>query len=490
MAKNQLFRAPAARRRCPLLGGFPAHRDRDGLAGRRRRRRRRSPAAGEVDRHLPGGRPAPRPRRPALQDRGRAHRHAAGVPLVPVAIRGTDGWRQRLRWSIAVGEPICSAARGPRARRRAAAQRRAGSGRRSRRSRRRSTRRPRSGSAGEAALADEAPAADEAPLRDEQHRQRGARPQPEPLAPLLLRAAERRPPAEAPAVARVGALLAVGGDRRRARRGRSSATSATGPVRARAPASRTSSSALRPRRSSPCSCSRRRRTRGRDDGALPLLRASRRVPASDRLVGRPRTRRCCRSSRRRVGERVSLQAIKVYLGVAGTVIGLVGSDLLVHRVGFRAMALVIAALALVCQYVAIGGVWERAKLSRQHRPGPRLPRGAAGDVPRTGRSGCSCRASSCSRSPSSCCRRTSRSTPMPSSARTAGSASTLLLAVAIARGARRACRCSRCLAPPHLEAAAYRALDARRRLHVPAARRRGPPARDPGRGRRSSSRSR
>jgi GPH family glycoside/pentoside/hexuronide:cation symporter len=63
-------------------------------------------------------------------------------------------------------------------------------------------------------------------------------------------------------------------------------------------------------------------------------------------------------------ERIGLQAIKVYLGVAGTAIGLVGSDFLVHHVGFKAMALTIAGFALVCQYLAIGGVWERAKLSR------------------------------------------------------------------------------------------------------------------------------
>jgi len=37
---------------------------------------------------------------------------------------------------------------------------------------------------------------------------------------------------------------------------------------------------------------------------------------------------------------------------------------LVHHIGFKAMALSMAALALVCQYVAIGGVWKRAKLSR------------------------------------------------------------------------------------------------------------------------------
>jgi glycoside/pentoside/hexuronide:cation symporter, GPH family len=63
-------------------------------------------------------------------------------------------------------------------------------------------------------------------------------------------------------------------------------------------------------------------------------------------------------------ERMSMEAIKVYLGVAGTVIGLVVSTALVHTVGFKAMAVAIAALALVCQYVAIGGVWERARRSR------------------------------------------------------------------------------------------------------------------------------
>ncbi len=63
-------------------------------------------------------------------------------------------------------------------------------------------------------------------------------------------------------------------------------------------------------------------------------------------------------------ERMSLEAIKVYLGIGGTVIGLVVSTALVHAVGFRVMAVAIAALALVCQYVAIGGVWERAKRSR------------------------------------------------------------------------------------------------------------------------------
>jgi GPH family glycoside/pentoside/hexuronide:cation symporter len=64
------------------------------------------------------------------------------------------------------------------------------------------------------------------------------------------------------------------------------------------------------------------------------------------------------------GERVSLEAAKVYLGVAGTAIGLVGSDALKDAFGFKAMAVAFAGFALVWQYVSIGGVWERAKRSR------------------------------------------------------------------------------------------------------------------------------
>jgi GPH family glycoside/pentoside/hexuronide:cation symporter len=65
-------------------------------------------------------------------------------------------------------------------------------------------------------------------------------------------------------------------------------------------------------------------------------------------------------------ERVGVQAVKVYLGVAGTGIGLIGSAFLINNlhVGFRAMAITFAAFALVCQYVAVAGVWGRAKQSR------------------------------------------------------------------------------------------------------------------------------
>jgi 1-acyl-sn-glycerol-3-phosphate acyltransferase len=30
----------------------------------------------------------------------------AGVPLIPAALRGTDGWREHSRWHISVGTPI------------------------------------------------------------------------------------------------------------------------------------------------------------------------------------------------------------------------------------------------------------------------------------------------------------------------------------------------------------------------------------------------
>lgn len=63
-------------------------------------------------------------------------------------------------------------------------------------------------------------------------------------------------------------------------------------------------------------------------------------------------------------ERVSLESIKVYLGIGGTAVGLVVSTVLVHRVGFRAMAIAIAGLALVSQYTAVGGVWKGALRSR------------------------------------------------------------------------------------------------------------------------------
>lgn len=59
-------------------------------------------------------------------------------------------------------------------------------------------------------------------------------------------------------------------------------------------------------------------------------------------------------------ERVSVVGIRVYLGAAGAAVGLVGSGLLKDAFGFKAMALVMAAVALVFRYVGLAGVWSRA----------------------------------------------------------------------------------------------------------------------------------
>jgi glycoside/pentoside/hexuronide:cation symporter, GPH family len=101
-------------------------------------------------------------------------------------------------------------------------------------------------------------------------------------------------------------------------------------------------------------------------------------------------------------DRVSLQSIKVYLGLVGTTIGLVGSDLLVNHVGFRAMAIVMASLALLCRYVGLAGVWSRATRSRTPATIGFATRSARPS--RTRRSGRCCRRSFSSRSRSNCFR--------------------------------------------------------------------------------------
>lgn len=59
-------------------------------------------------------------------------------------------------------------------------------------------------------------------------------------------------------------------------------------------------------------------------------------------------------------ERVQVASVRVYLGVAGAAIGLAGSDFLKDHFGFKAMALALGVLALVCRYVGLAGVWRRA----------------------------------------------------------------------------------------------------------------------------------
>ncbi len=66
-------------------------------------------------------------------------------------------------------------------------------------------------------------------------------------------------------------------------------------------------------------------------------------------------------------ERVGLQSVKVYLGVAGSGVGLIGGSLVLSgHLSFRTAAVIFAGLALVCQYLAVAGVWSRAK--RSHVP--------------------------------------------------------------------------------------------------------------------------
>ncbi len=65
-------------------------------------------------------------------------------------------------------------------------------------------------------------------------------------------------------------------------------------------------------------------------------------------------------------DRISLVGMRVYFGGVGGAAGLVGSSLLVDHVGFRAMALAMALLALVFRYVGMIGVWRRA--SRTQAP--------------------------------------------------------------------------------------------------------------------------
>ncbi len=103
MAKNELFARPLLGRLVRLLGAFPAH-NRGPFPGGVERAAELA-AAGAVVVIFPEGMRrrsrAPRPRT------GAAHTALeAGVPLVPVALRGTDGWRRGRRWNIAIGDPV------------------------------------------------------------------------------------------------------------------------------------------------------------------------------------------------------------------------------------------------------------------------------------------------------------------------------------------------------------------------------------------------
>ena len=103
MGKNELFVRPRLGPLVRSLGAFPA-REVDGAGGIATAIE--LSRAGDVVVIFPTG------ARLRLDREHRPHSGAArtalgaGVPLVPAALRGTDGWRRRTRWHVAIGEPI------------------------------------------------------------------------------------------------------------------------------------------------------------------------------------------------------------------------------------------------------------------------------------------------------------------------------------------------------------------------------------------------
>jgi 1-acyl-sn-glycerol-3-phosphate acyltransferase len=103
MAKNELFRRPLLGPFVRSIGAFPA-RDGDGLPGGVAAAAAFAMRGSVVAIYPEGARRRGRERRPRTGAARTAL--AAGVPLVPAALRGTDGWRERRRWHIAFGEPV------------------------------------------------------------------------------------------------------------------------------------------------------------------------------------------------------------------------------------------------------------------------------------------------------------------------------------------------------------------------------------------------
>jgi 1-acyl-sn-glycerol-3-phosphate acyltransferase len=104
MAKNQIFRRRFLGPIVRSLGGFPAHEESGGAGGVEAAVA--LARAGEAVVIFPTG------ARRRLDKTGRARTGAARtaleahVPLIPAALRGTDGWRRLDRWEIAFGEAI------------------------------------------------------------------------------------------------------------------------------------------------------------------------------------------------------------------------------------------------------------------------------------------------------------------------------------------------------------------------------------------------
>ena len=103
MGKNELFRRPLLGPFVRSLGAFPA-RDGDGLPGGVSAAVELARGGSAVVIYPEGARRRGRERRPRTGAARAAL--AAGVPLVPAAIRGTDGWRERRKWQVTFGAPV------------------------------------------------------------------------------------------------------------------------------------------------------------------------------------------------------------------------------------------------------------------------------------------------------------------------------------------------------------------------------------------------
>lgn len=67
-------------------------------------------------------------------------------------------------------------------------------------------------------------------------------------------------------------------------------------------------------------------------------------------------------------DRVTITSWRVLFGVVGAGVGLIGSGILISSVGYRAMAVTLALLALATRYIGVAGVWKRAR-----RDSPEVP---------------------------------------------------------------------------------------------------------------------
>jgi 1-acyl-sn-glycerol-3-phosphate acyltransferase len=103
MAKNQLFRRPLLGSFVRSVGAFPARSEGDLRGGIDEAVALAERGSGILI-FPEGARRHGRVRRPRTGAARTAL--AAGVPLLPVAIRGTDGWRRLRRWQLAIGVAV------------------------------------------------------------------------------------------------------------------------------------------------------------------------------------------------------------------------------------------------------------------------------------------------------------------------------------------------------------------------------------------------